>query len=190
MSKPCSVKLTPGQLLGDLTLIKRVRSKRAGVTRWRVRCVCGVEQTVPQMYLIRPQYPKRNCGCKTYENANPYPTEKGIWHMMHRRCSNPTHVHYKMYGGIGISVCERWSNKSEEGFQNFISDLGPRPTKTHSLDRIDPYGNYEPSNCRWADKATQANNQKRHWIPPEQRKEGICPFIGPDLYNPFLKKGK
>jgi hypothetical protein len=74
----------------------------------------------------------------------------GTHRAMLQRCTNPNAVNYQYYGGKGITVCDRWSN-----FQLFLEDMGDRPEGT-TLDRIDPTGNYEPSNCRWA-----TNNEQR-----------------------------
>lgn len=71
------------------------------------------------------------------------------------RCNNINNESYPHYGGRGITVCERWM----ESFENFISDMGEKPTKNHSIDRIDVNGNYETSNCRWATKIEQENNK-------------------------------
>jgi len=78
------------------------------------------------------------------------------WVGMKQRCSNPNHQKYKYYGGRGISVCERWV----KSFNAFVEDMGERP-KGLTIDRINPDGNYEPSNCRWATWSEQNLNKSK-----------------------------
>lgn len=81
------------------------------------------------------------------------PTYKS-WSEMKCRCKNPSHSKTDCY--VGVTYCEEW-----EKFENFFRDMGVRPEGT-TLDRIDPAGNYEPSNCRWADIITQENNRRNN----------------------------
>lgn len=74
--------------------------------------------------------------------------------MLHR-CRNPKADNHSYYGGRGVTVCERWRS-----FGSFLADMGERP-EGKTLDRIDPYGNYEPGNCRWATAREQRINQRK-----------------------------
>jgi hypothetical protein len=74
---------------------------------------------------------------------------------MRERCSNPNNTGWEHYGGRGITVCPRWDK-----FENFLADMGRKPSPQHSIDRIDPNGNYELSNCRWATPIDQQNNKR------------------------------
>lgn len=173
--RPASVSIYPGKYFGFLCCVRKVHTKEG--PRYDMRCeaklrdqsTCGKTIRTKMQYLTRKPNPQTHCGCQKFIDANPYPYEKVCWSMMHTRCEYTGHVSYKDYGGRGIKICERWHKSNPDGFKNFLEDMGPAP-KAHefTVDRIDPDGNYElrkadgTLQCRWADKKTQANNQRRH----------------------------
>jgi hypothetical protein len=130
--------------------------------RWTCRCDCGVEKHVIDYHLTMGK--THSCGCLTAEKAGQTFRTHGLsdtpehitWLNIRQRCLNPTHKKYKYYGGRGITVCDRWRHS----FENFLSDMGPRPTPKHSAERINNNRGYEPGNVKWATKLEQANNTR------------------------------
>lgn len=92
---------------------------------------------------------------RTLSHNMAYSPEYRSWQAMKNRCQNPKSVQWKDYGGRGIKYCERWAD-----FANFYADMGLRPSLDYTLDRINNDGNYEPGNCRWANRTTQVLNQR------------------------------
>ena len=78
------------------------------------------------------------------------------WKAINQRCYNLNALQYKNYGARGIKVCDRW----KDDFNNFLVDMGRRPSEKHSIDRINVHGDYEPGNCKWSD-ITEQNRNKR-----------------------------
>jgi hypothetical protein len=147
--------------------------RKARRTMWFCACDCGTERLVLTCHLVSGK--SVSCGCYKDEvgsarawkhghggknNGSGMASEYRIWSLMKGRCSNPNLPEYKSYGGRGIQVCDRW--KSD--FRNFLDDMGPRPSRRHSIDRINNNANYEPGNCRWATQKEQANNTRRNVV--------------------------
>lgn len=137
----------------------------AGKSSYLVECICECG-TVRNVLVKSLAYGKtQSCGCyrsssvidrTTRHNLTGSP-EWVVWRSMKYRCTNPNVKGYENYGGRGITVCSRWLEPDGKGFLNFLEDMGERP-EGMTLDRIDVDGDYELSNCRWADKYTQAYN--------------------------------
>ena len=156
-----------------------VGSRKRKISCWVVRCDCGTERTVHANSLVVGG--TRSCGCLRAElsrsrtkhggaHADAVSHEYASWMGAKGRCFNKSNPKYPSYGGRGITVCERWLG--EQGFANFLTDMGRRPGLDYSLDRFpDNDGNYEPGNCRWATRKEQARNRR------DSRRlsvEGVC----------------
>jgi hypothetical protein len=128
-----------------------------------IDCVCDCTKKITYRAdkFLAVDYP--SCGCQNPSNHKVGGTgrnspEHNSWRGAIMRCHTKTNEHYPKYGGRGVRVCDRW----RYSFGTFCDDMGPRPKGT-SIDRINPWGDYEPGNCRWADDQTQSMNQrKRH----------------------------
>jgi hypothetical protein len=155
--------LTAAPPFGRLQVLYRGPNDSKNKAQWYCQCVCGTTLLVRGASLLSGN--TSSCGClrkeirrQTLEGpALRYVPEYEVWRHMKQRCMDPKHISYPNYGGRGITICERWL----ESFQNFLEDMGPRPTPQHSLDRFpDKNGNYEKSNCRWATPSEQTRNMR------------------------------
>ena len=126
------------------------------------KCICGNIVRL-DTYNVRSGVSK-SCGCYRNKISAEINIKHGFhnhilyqtWNSMMQRCNNEKRKAYKNYGGRGIIVCERWLK-----VENFIEDMFPTFKKGLSIDRINPDGNYELSNCRWTDSFTQARNTRK-----------------------------
>lgn len=152
---------------------------------WACLCDCGKEASAASANLLRKA--TLSCGCLNrelysvravthgYARVGPKPAEYTAWALMKQRCTNPNGRRYKYYGARGITVCARW----RDDFPAFLSDMGPKPTRKHSIDRIDNDGGYwcgdascpdcgpagRVRNCRWATQSEQVcNSRKVHLV--------------------------
>lgn len=164
-----------GQKFGRLTALSVSHRNADHKICWNVVCDCGTRFTVNGKSMKNGN--TKSCGCLQREIIGNNARTHGrtgdsiytIWALMRKRCSETAAPHCKKhYYDRGIRVCERW-----QVFENFVSDMGERPSPNHSIDRIDNSGNYYPENCRWATAHQQSRNTRRNYMVTYQG-ETLC----------------
>jgi len=152
-----------GQRYGRLVAQERVGANAGnGNVTWRCICDCGREVVTSGTSLRKGA--TKSCGCLKLEVAAKVNARHGgwgspeysCWHRMRQRCENPNNSGYPDYGARGISVSPHWQK-----FENFLADMGSRPSTSHSIGRLDNDRGYEPGNCARQTCAEQARNTRR-----------------------------
>ncbi len=151
-----------GQRYGQLLVLSRAPNLGRRI-RFLCKCDCGETVMVRGDALIAGA----TVSCKCFQakasitHGMSRTAEYHCWQQMVQRCENVTYHPYPRYGGGDVVVCPRW----RKSFEAFFADMGLRPSPLHSLDRYpDPFGDYKPSNCRWATKEQQAGNKRNTFL--------------------------
>lgn len=180
---------TEGQKLGNLIFLNREPAvdKRCHPMA-KFKCSCGKE------FITRIEHVRNlrtnSCGCQTKQLASKVRTihggstggkktpEYNSWQAMNARCYYPKHQNYERYQQLGVTVCDSWRNS----FENFIKDMGLKPSPSHTIDRVDNTKGYSKENCRWATRSEQQRN-KRDTVFLEYKGERKCLYEWAEIFN-------
>lgn len=152
-----------GHVYGRLKVLRRLEcgpASKGRRTKWVCVCECGTEKIATGHELASGD--TTSCGCLRREKTGQKSRRHGLsgtptyrsWQAAKDRCHNPKSSKYAVYGGAGITMCDKWRNS----FDAFLEDMGERP-EGHTLDRLDQCKGYEPGNVQWATPAEQSINR-------------------------------
>lgn len=153
-----------GQRFGKLVVLARNGTNHYKKVLWRCRCDCGNETDVVAGALVTGNTSSCGCVIPNLKHGGTGKSSYNTWRAMMRRCYNPKDKDFPKYGARGVYVYAPWHD-----YATFAKDVG-EPKIDQTLDRIDPYGNYTPDNCRWASPTTQCRNIRMS----KRNKSGVC----------------
>ena len=168
---------------GSFTVTKKVAEME-----WLCTCSkCGAE-VIFAAYIIRTGKAPFCCNCikQRYNNTSKEYKRTPIyliWQSMNYRCNSPKHKAYKDYGGCGITVCREWKNS----FEQFVKDMGDRPTPKHRLKRIDKTKGFFKDNCEWVTHQEISNNRRNNIILTHNGKSKTISEWSDELKLPYEK---
>lgn len=156
-----------GKKFGRLLFIKPISRDSSRQIVWELKCDCGNELKTDATRVVNGN--TSSCGCLQVELVTKRMTKHGLrignekeyraWKAIKQRCYNPNATNYRFYGEQGIQVHKDWMNS----FPAFLKHIGKAPDSSYTIDRIDPFGNYEPNNVRWVTWEVQHQNTKRNF---------------------------
>jgi hypothetical protein len=159
-----AVRNLTGQKFGRLTVMSRNQNREGGIARWNCVCDCGNQSVVRRGGLTNGD--STSCGCAKIRHGHAIKGKRSAeykcWDSMLRRCENPSNPAFENYGGRGISVCDRWHI-----FENFLADMGRKPSPDLTIERVKNYLGYYKENCVWATRIEQLKNRR----PYKKRKD-------------------
>lgn len=149
-----------GQRFGKLVVIEYAGMDKHSRTLWKCRCDCGKE--VIEIGTLLNKGRQNSCGCMKgrYRHGLTHTRLYNAYDNMIKRCYDKRIISYPYYGGRGIKVCDEWLDKKSGRDSFFAWAIQNGYSDDLTLDRIDHEGNYEPDNCRWADRHTQVLNRR------------------------------